>query len=84
MTSMSVCCWEGAVLLFSRGREWEGTDPYADPRGAEQVNTVSLSCLLLVVLAIELAHCSKRERHRETTRERERELGLNNMLLFFQ
>lgn len=66
-------------LLFSRGREWEGTGPYGDPRCTEQLNALSLFCSLLVVLATELAH-----RDREREQETERELGLNNMLLFLQ
>lgn len=60
-------------LLFSGGREWEGMGPYGDPCCTEQLNTLSLFCLLLVVLTAELAH-----------RNRERELGLDNMLLFLQ
>lgn len=49
-------CWLGWGLLFSGGREWEGTGPYGDPCCTEQVNTLSLFCSLLVVLATELAH----------------------------
>lgn len=67
----------GGGLLFSRGREWEGTGPYGDPCCTEQLNALSLFCSLLVVLATELAH-------RDIERETERELGLNNKLLFLQ
>ena len=58
------------MLLFSRGREWEGTSPYGDPCRPEQLNALSLFCSLLVVLATELAH---RERNRKRVRERERD-----------
>ena len=56
----------GGGLLFSRGREWEGTGPYGDPCCIEQLNALSLFCSLLVVLATELAH---RDIERETERE---------------
>lgn len=67
-------------LLFSGGREWEGTGPYGDPCCTKQVNTLSLFCSLLVVLATELAHS---QGGREKGSERERELDLCNMLLFY-
>lgn len=70
----------GGGCFFSRGREWEGMGPYGDPCCPEQPNALSLFCSLLVVLATELAH---RERNRKRDRETEKELGLNNMLLFF-
>lgn len=72
MTAMSRAVlggWVGEGLLFSRGREWEGTGPYGDPCCTEQLNALSLFCSLLVVLATELAH---RDTEREGERERER------------
>lgn len=61
----------GGGLLFSRGREWEGTSPYGDPCCPEQPNALSVFCSLLVVPATELAH-------RKRNRKRERALGPNN------
>ncbi len=68
----------GGGLLFSRGREWEGTGPYGDPCCTEQLNALSLFCSLLVVLATELAH-----RDTERKREREGELGLSQHAAVF-
>lgn len=70
MTAMSMWCWveEGGCysLEEENGRGW-GTGPYGDPWCTEQLNALSLFCLLLVVLAAELAHGD-----RESEREGER------------
>lgn len=50
-------CW---VLLFSRGREWEGTGPYGDLCCPKQLNTLFLFFSLLVVSATELAQTGKK------------------------
>lgn len=65
LTAMSMLCWVKVWLLFSGGRERQGMGPYGDPCCSEQLKALSLFCLLLVVLATELAH-----RNRESGRER--------------
>lgn len=52
----------GQGLLFSERSEWEGIGPYGDPCCNEQVNALSLFCLLLVVLTTELAHRDRESR----------------------
>lgn len=58
------------MLLFSRGREWEGMIPYGDLRCPKQLNTLPLFCSLLVVSATEFAQ-TETERGRDAEQDRD-------------
>lgn len=58
------------MLLFSRGREWEGTGQYGDLCCPKQLNTLFLFLSLVVVSATELAQ-TERKWGKQTEKDRD-------------